>query len=716
MRTAFLFVWGCFALSAQPLAGTAPLEMDGDLAERMVKGIIRYLERATAESKAARKPSIERLRYILGVKDTRTTFAAPELVGSLQQPALLADAASFKVYAVRWPVTSGITAEGLLFEPAGTPRARVVAIPDADQLPENLAVSQKLAAAGCEVLSPVLINRKDTWSGNPTIRMTNQPHREFLYRMSFEVGRTLSGYEVEKALAAVDHFARESAGPIGIWGYGEGGGIAMFAAALDPRIRAAAISGYFGPREKLWTQPLYRNVFGLLKDFGDAELVTMAKSAAIVIDRNPGPAWPGPSTADPKRQGAAPMKLDPYSAAEVEAEFRRAQALRPSGLSLEHDALGKFLQALGASPKDAPPVQIPVRDAEARQHRQFDELWAFSQSVVRQSWSVRQALWARTEGLTPEKWKAMAPEFRSKLWDGPIGRLPKSTMPLNVRTRHAYQDKGWDGYDVVYDVAPDVFGYGVLLVPKGIAPGERRPVVVAQHGLEGRPQDMFSNPELDRKPDGSYTHNFHYYQNVGSRLADRGYVVYMPQNPYIGDFRPINRLANPLALSLFSFILAQHDLMLDWVSALPYVDSTKIGFYGLSYGGKTAVRVPPLLERYTLSICSGDYNEWISKVTTTDRPFTYMFTHEWEIDEFDLGNVANHSEMAKMMAPRPFMVERGHRDGVGIDEWVAAEYAPVKRFYDEMGIGDRTEFEYFNGPHMMHMQGTLEFLRKYLGR
>ena len=62
------------------------------------------------------------------------------------------------------------------------------------------------------------------------------------------------------------------------------------------------------------------------------------------------------------------------------------------------------------------------------------------------------------------------------------------------------------------------------------------------------------------------------------------------------------------------------------------------------------------------------------------------------------------------------MVERGHRDGVGIDEWVALEYAPVKRFYDEMGIGDRTEFEYFNGPHMMHMQGTLEFLRKHLGR
>jgi len=717
MRLGFLPFLACLSLHAQSLPGTAPFEAKGDLAGQMVNGIMRYLERATAESAGARKPTPERLRYILGVNDARTVYRAPELVGTLDRPALLADAGSFKVYAVRWPVTAGMSAEGLLFQPSAEPRARVVAVPDADQLPETFEVSQRLAASGCEVLSPVLIDRNDTWSGVPAIRMTNQPHREFLYRMSFEVGRTLWGYETEKALAAIDYFARQPQKPIGIWGYGEGGAIALFAAALDPRIHAAVISGYFGPREKLWTQPLYRNVFGLLRDFGDAELLAMAGTATIIVDRKPGPEWNGPSTADPKRRGAAPMKLAPYSTTEVESEFRRAQALRPHHtLRLETDPLAPFLQALSVSERDAAAIRIPVRDVQSRQHRQFDELWAFAQAKVRESGSVREALWAKTEHLTVDQWKAMAPEYRSRLWDGPIGRLPKSQVPLNVRTRHAYQGLHWDGYDVVYDVAPDVWGYGVLLLPKGIPAGERRPVVVAQHGLEGRPQDMFACPEIDRNSDGSYTGNFHYYGNVGSRLADRGYIVYMPQNPYIGDFRPINRLANPLGLSLYSFILAQHDRMLDWLSSLPNVDDKKIGFYGLSYGGKTAVRVPPLLERYALSICSGDYNRWIDKVTTTEYAFSYMFTHEWEIDEFDLGSVADHAEMAKMMAPRPFMVERGHRDGVGIDEWVAYEYAPVKRFYDEMGIGDRTGFEYFNGPHMMHLQGTLEFLRKYLGR
>ena len=87
---------------------------------------------------------------------------------------------------------------------------------------------------------------------------------------------------------------------------------------------------------------------------------------------------------------------------------------------------GRFHAGPFASPSEMRPrSRFQSRDAEERQHRQFDELAAFSQAVVRKSWFVRQALWAKTEHLTPEQWKAMAPEFRSKLWDGPIGRLPK---------------------------------------------------------------------------------------------------------------------------------------------------------------------------------------------------------------------------------------------------------------------------------------------------
>ena len=80
---------------------------------------------------------------------------------------------------------------------------------------------------------PALIDRRDTWSGNPDLgRMTNQPHREFVYRMAYEMGRHVIGYEVQKVLSIVDWIASaDSAPPIGVLGYGEGGIVALDAAA-----------------------------------------------------------------------------------------------------------------------------------------------------------------------------------------------------------------------------------------------------------------------------------------------------------------------------------------------------------------------------------------------------------------------------------------------------------------------------------------------------
>jgi hypothetical protein len=126
------------------------------------------------------------------------------------------------------------------------------------------------------------------------------------------------------------------------------------------------------------------------------------------------------------------------------------------------------------------------------------------------------------------------------------------------------------------------------------------------------------------------------------------------------------------------------------------------------------MRVPSLLDRYALSICSADFNEWVTKCATTDSTYSYLYTIEHDMYEFDLGHTFNYAEMAALIAPRPFMVERGHDDGVAPDEWVAHEFARVRRFYDKLGLGDRTEIEFFNGPHTINGQGTFRFLHRHL--
>jgi hypothetical protein len=196
-----------------------------------------------------------------------------------------------------------------------------------------------------------------------------------------------------------------------------------------------------------------------------------------------------------------------------------------------------------------------------------------------------------------------------------------------------------------------------------------------------------------------------------------GYVVYAPQNPYIfqNQFRQLQRKANPLKLSLFSFIIQQHETTTDWLATLPFVDPKQIAFYGLSYGGKTAMRVPAVVKRYCLSICSGDFNEWIGKNVSVGLRMSYMFSPEYEMYEFDLGSTFNYAEMAYLIAPRPFMVERGHDDGVGVDEMVAYEFAKVRYLYaNKLRLPDRADIEFFAGGHEINLKGTLAFLKRHL--
>lgn len=342
---------------------------------------------------------------------------------------------------------------------------------------------------------------------------------------------------------------------------------------------------------------------------------------------------------------------------------------------------------------DLPQVKIAAPD------RRREQMRAVATHIDR--------LVVKSEAARAARFSMEGPGLKRVLWDEVFGRLPAASVPLNARVSQAYRGDGFEGFDVRFDVHEDVFGYGVLLRPLGLKPGEKRPVVVLQHGLQGRPQWLFQQPE---------GRSLEVYSNYGETLVRAGFVVYIPQNPYIHDFRPIARLANPLGLSLYSFILAQYERMLEWLATRPEADAERIGFYGLSYGGKTALRAPPLLPQFKAAVCAGDFNEWIRKLVTLDYNFSYVFTVEYELLEWNLAWVASHAEMAQLMAPRPFMVERGHRDGVGVDEWVEYEFAKVRRYYDEAGLGERTGLAFFNGPHKIDGVAALEFLKRWLGR
>src|SRR5260221_11709474 len=97
--------------------------------------------------------------------------------------------------------------------------------------------------------------------------------------------------------------------------------LALYAGALDPRIHTVTVCGYFGNRQRIWEQPIDRNVFGLLEQFGDAELAAMIAPQGLVLEHGQAPEVKLPG------QGGAPAHLLPPSRKEFHREAARLPPL-----------------------------------------------------------------------------------------------------------------------------------------------------------------------------------------------------------------------------------------------------------------------------------------------------------------------------------------------------------------------------------------------------
>ena len=301
------------------LHGTASLTFDGDLAAQMVEDLDNYVSRATETAAEKRdtlwhrdysshtaytesvEPNRQRFRKQIGCLDERLPIDVLAYLGTTNSAAQIAKGENYTVSRVRWQVFDEVEGDGLLLEPSSDRQvsAQVIALPDADWTPEMLIgvtddlppsaqFARRLAEAGCRVVIPLLINREDTYSGNPKIgAYTNQPHREFIYRMAYQMGRHIIGYEVQKVLSLVDWMSAFDE-PIGVIGYGEGGLIALYSAAVETRIQSTVVSGYFQSRQDVWREPIYRNVWGLLHEFGDAEIASLIAPRSLIIETSRG--------------------------------------------------------------------------------------------------------------------------------------------------------------------------------------------------------------------------------------------------------------------------------------------------------------------------------------------------------------------------------------------------------------------------------------------
>ncbi|RZO14988.1 MAG: hypothetical protein EVB09_08085, partial [Verrucomicrobiaceae bacterium] len=367
---------------ANPLKGTAALNWEGDIASKLVDVadafLLRKIDQAVVKRNARTKTlndidlsqHREKLKHIIGVRDERVT-GSEILTGRI-----IHEVPEYSVRNFRLQAFGGVSVEGLLIEP-GNAEFTTIYIPD----PESFATTtrpQTLAANGHRVFVPVLIDRK--------AKHRKISNREFLYRSAFELGRHLIGYEVQKVSAIIDALDKKNKG-IGVAGDGEGGLIAFHAAAVDERIERAWIIGHFGKRERVWDEPAYRNVFGLLNDFGDAEIAKIIRPRVLVID---------PSQAHeilvPRGTGGKPGKVPSFSTDQALSEIKRA-GLKPGDISNYMDQNVKINKA----------IALPVKELGNVQDRAFNEINRHNQQLLDQSAETRRRFFSKLDTSSMEK-------------------------------------------------------------------------------------------------------------------------------------------------------------------------------------------------------------------------------------------------------------------------------------------------------------------------
>ena len=331
------------------------------------------------------------------------------------------------------------------------------------------------------------------------------------------------------------------------------------------------MSGYFDSRQRLWEEPIYRNVFGLLREFGDAEIASLIAPRALIVEYSKAPQVDGPPKPRTKKPEAAPGKIATPDYSSVEAEFERARALLHPGDPKLFDraklisgtegmatgpgsdrALIALLTGLGVSteelklPGQAPSDLRTSFDPDARQYRQVMELEEHTQKLLRD----RSVSGRSSSGRSSDRLASCLGDFLRALQTDPLGRGHRpAVLPCpsaNPRTRHwepaaaapaapaqiTSTDPGqasardWTGYEVVLDVFPRRVRVGDLARAKGHSTlGNTGPWSSASMAWKDVPPDVIAQDPTRRRLSLLHAATPHVWRTAASSCSHRTILI-----------------------------------------------------------------------------------------------------------------------------------------------------------------------------------------------
>jgi len=301
-------------------------------------------------------------------------------------------------------------------------------------------------------------------------------------------------------------------------------------------------------------------------------------------------------------------------------------------------------------------------------------------------------------------------QFRERL-DGLMGPVPDCVEPtvdvldteeLETHTRHRLQ------------IAVNEFCSlpAFLLVPKGMAEGEKRPGILALHGHAKFGMESIAG--LDTPQVRQYG-----YRAYGREAVDAGFVVLCPawwgwpgRDGHVervgtrDKCNVIQMAAGMYGVNVIALHIQDGQAALDALCSRPEVDPGRIGCMGNSYGGRTTMWVSIYDDRIRACVPSGCMNTFRERsLKLSSCGIQYL------PGLLQYGDVP---ELFSLMAPRPMQLMTGEKDGLITDSDRDAMIAVVRRAYELCGASDNLDYALHPEGHMLVWELAEPFLRKHL--
>jgi hypothetical protein len=381
-----------------------------------------------------------------------------------------------------------------------------------------------------------------------------------------------------------------------------------------------------------------------------------------------------------------------------------------------------------AGPASVPPVDPAAIEAHRRDTYLSYESFLRERLVERDR--ARPAKWQRDYSSIEAYERSIAP-MRKRLWEM-LGFWvePAERTTLRIGSVELLREApDFVASRFTLEILPGLWTYAVDLAPKSPAGPTRQPRagLLVQHGYAGTPEVACGLTANANGEDYSY-------RSLGLRAVRRGFHVLAvfhpsgygaeadevsgipgyPHQPTQYGKNRLHRLAIMGGGTLCGLDMMASSRGVDYLMQAPGIDPARVGIYGLSQGGQTALYLPAMDPRLSASVCSAYFNHRIAKLIGPTRAMSYLDSNEEDKFFRDVISCFSDSDLVSLIAPRAFAAEAGLHDGAVDFERSREEFARARVHHDALGIPGRIEYIPHAQGHVSATARAMEFLVEQL--